>query len=248
MKLAQGEALPSPLPRTTMTDPELLDAPPSADTVGDLVQQLERMILAGELEAGAKLREVALADTLGVRRGPLREAVRILEGRRLLERTPHAGVSVIAPTLEDCEQLLVTREALEGMAARLSAQNMTFDELERLRALEKVMEDGDGAGRAPGMGVFGVGPDTDFHRLIAMGSRNRRIEQLLCEDLYSQLRFFRTRLPRTPRSADQRHGEHRAIIEAIHRRDGDAAEEAMRAHIRRSRQFLVDRLRGKTQS
>ena len=92
--------------------------------VANAVEQMERMILSGDLPPGAKLREVALAQAIGVGRGPLREAIRILEGRRLLQRTPNAGVSVIAPSLDDFEQLLVTREALEGMAARLAAWSM----------------------------------------------------------------------------------------------------------------------------
>ena len=66
-----------------------------ADLAAQVVVQLERMILSGDLEPGAKLPEATLSETMGVGRGPLREAIRILEGRRLLERTPNAGVRVI---------------------------------------------------------------------------------------------------------------------------------------------------------
>jgi DNA-binding GntR family transcriptional regulator len=216
------------------------EAQAPADTVGEILTRMERMIMSGELAPGAKLRELALADQLGVSRGPLREAIRVLEGRRLLERTPNAGVSVIAPTLRDCEELLVTREALEGMAARLAAENMTVDELDTLRHLSSMMEAGDSSMT---MGVLDAGPDTDFHQKIASCSRNHRIEQLLCGDLYFLLHFFRARAPQSPRTPADTHAEHRAIIDAIHRRDGDAAERAMRAHVRRSRISLLERLR-----
>ena len=108
--------------------------------VANAVEQMERMILSGDLPPGAKLREVALAQAIGVGRGPLREAIRILEGRRLLQRTPNAGVSVIAPSLDDFEQLLVTREALEGMAARLAAEQMGSTDIAALRGMVNAIE------------------------------------------------------------------------------------------------------------
>lgn len=219
-------------------------SPPDAlgDLVDNLVLQMERMILSGDLRPGAKLRELALAEAMGVRRGPLREAIRILEGRRLLERTPNAGVSVINPTLDDFEQLLVTREALEGMAARLAAENMTSSEIHALRNMVTALEKIDTQEVKP-FGVFDTGPDRDFHRNIAMGSRNRRIAQLLCEDLYSLLRLFRFRAAQARPDASITHAEHRAIIDCIQRRDADGAEVAMRAHVRRSRQTLLQHLR-----
>ena len=216
------------------------------DALGDLaaqvVVQLERMILSGDLQPGARLPENTLSETMGVGRGPLREAIRILEGRRLLERTPNAGVHVIAPTLDDFEQLLVTREALEGMAARLAAENMTSAEIQALRDMVSALEAID-TRESPPFGVFDTGPDRDFHRNIALGSRNRRISQLLCEDLYSLLRFFRFRAAEARPDPAITHAEHRAIIECIHQRDGDGAEAAMRAHVRRSRATLLAHLR-----
>ena len=111
---------------TTATEPRVL--------IDDTVAKLEELIVRGELLPGRTLLpEQALADTLGVSRGPLREAIRTLEGRRLIERTPHAGVRVVKLSLEDLEQLLVTREALEGMACRQAAENMTAAEIRQLR-------------------------------------------------------------------------------------------------------------------
>jgi len=211
--------------------------------VANAVEQMERMILSGDLPPGAKLREVALAKAIGVGRGPLREAIRILEGRRLLQRTPNAGVSVIDPSLDDFEQLLVTREALEGMAARLSAEQMGSAEIEALRGMVNSIEAIDTQQTKP-FGVFDTGPDRDFHRNIALGSRNLRIAQLLCEDLYSLLRLFRFRAAEVRTDPAETHAEHRAIIDCIQRRDADGAEQAMRAHVRRSRQTLLRHLRG----
>jgi DNA-binding GntR family transcriptional regulator len=211
--------------------------------ITNAVAQMERMILSGDLPPGAKLGEVALAKAIGVGRGPLREAIRILEGRRLLQRTPNAGVSVIDPSLDDFEQLLVIREALEGMAARLAAEQMGSADIEALRGMVNAIEAIDTQQAKP-FGVFDTGPDRDFHRNIALGSRNLRIAQLLCEDLYSLLRLFRFRAAEVRTDPAETHAEHRAIIDCIQHRDADGAEQAMRAHVRRSRQTLLRHLRG----
>ncbi|MFX8708249.1 hypothetical protein ABTM42_20435, partial [Acinetobacter baumannii] len=68
-------------------------------------------------------------------------AIRTLEGRHLVERTPFSGVRVVQLSLDDMEPLLTTREALEGMASRQSAENMTLHETRQLRAGLVAFED-----------------------------------------------------------------------------------------------------------
>lgn len=214
--------------------------------VDDIAARIETLIVSGELSPGARLPEQALAMSLGISRGPLREAIRTLEGRRLVERTPNAGVRVTQLSLEDLEQLLVTREALEGMAARGAAENMTAAEIRSLREVaaktEQMHEQGPGA-------VFAGGADNDFHRRIALGSRNRWIVRALCEDLYALLRMYR--LNAALRPVDESHAthqEHRDIIECIHQRDADAAEKAMRTHIRNGKVRLLTQIRSRSPS
>ncbi len=87
---------------------------------------------------------------------------------------------------------LLEASVLEGMAARLAAENMTLAQVEQLSATAKALEAADHS-QAQAWGVFEAGPDGDFHRQIAVGSRNLRLVQLLCDDLYPLLRFFRLR-------------------------------------------------------
>ena len=213
-------------------------APETADPrvlTDHVVERLEQLILGGRYQPGEKLREQVLARELGVSRGPLREAIRTLEGRRLLERTPRAGVQVVGVSPSDLEQILVAREALEGMAARQAAENMTGAEVNALRqtvsALQSHPEDAPGA-------VFSAGPDNDFHRLIAKGSRNRWLENLLVKDVYTLLRLYRVQAARRPDVTDSI-AEHHAIINRIHARDGEGAEAAMRLHLRGSRARML---------
>lgn len=220
----------------------------SGALVDQIVTRLEQAILTGELAQGQKLSEQALSDRFGVSRGPLREAIRTLEGRHLVERTPFSGVRVVQLSLDDMEQLLTTREALESMASRQAAENMTLHETRRLRACLSAFED---RFRREGIGgVFRAGSvDNDLHMLIVRGSRNRWLTDIICNELYPLLQICRFQstvvTARTKRRVEAVHREHEAIIVAIERRDADAAESAMRAHLIASRSNLMTELRGK---
>lgn len=221
--------------------------PASRALVDETVTLLEQAILTGKLGPGEKLSEQALSSQFGISRGPLREAIRTLEGRRLVERTPFSGVRVVDLSVDDIEQLLFTREALEGMACRQAAENMTLHETRRLRAslaqLEKRFRE-----EGPG-GVFRDGTaDNDLHVQIAQGSRNRWLSNIICRELYPLLRIcrFQTTMAVTARAKDRAkavHREHDAIIAAIEQRDPDAAERLMRAHLATSRVGLMAQLR-----
>ena len=209
--------------------------------IDDTVAQLEALIMRGELQPGDRLPEQQLANTLGVSRGPLREAIRTLEGRRLLERTPHAGVRVVQLSFDDLEQLLVMREALEGMACRQAAEQMTVHEVLKLREtaarIEKLISE-------KSQFIFSGQLDADFHLQIAIGSRNQWIRRLLCEDLYSLLRLYRLHGVRQPDNiALVTAKEHHEIIDRIHARDPDGAERTMREHVRHSRDRLLTQIR-----
>jgi DNA-binding GntR family transcriptional regulator len=222
---------------------------PARALVDEAVARLESAILSGELVPGQKLSEQALSSQFGISRGPLREAIRTLEGRHLVERTPFSGVRVVQLSVDDIEQLLFTREALEGMACRQAAENMTLHETRRLRSslaeLEKTFRE-----QGPG-GVFRDGTaDNDLHVQIAQGSRNRWLADIICRELYPLLRICRLQTMAVTARVKERgkavHGEHDAIIGAIEQRDPDAAERLMRAHLAASRASLMAQLRQKT--
>lgn len=217
-----------------------LDSAEAPVLIDQVVAKLEELILGGHYKPGEKLREQSLAEELGVSRGPLREAIRTLEGRRLLERTPRTGVQVVGLSLDDLEQILITREALEGMAARQAAENMTVAEV---KALRQTVEKLEGRPRDVPGAVYSKGPDNDFHRLIAVGSRNSWLADILVKDVYSLLRLYRLQ---AARRSDVSHnmGEHHAIIDRIHARDADGAEAAMREHLRRARERTLQLARG----
>lgn len=214
----------------------------SAQSLVDvLVERIEAAIIGGDLQPGSKLSEQALAASLGVSRGPLREAIRRLEGRKLLQRTPNIGVRVTSLSPQDLFEVLQVREALEGMACGLAAKNMTDAELKGLAELldqhqqQKSVQEG--------TGYYQELKDFDFHFRIVKGSRNERLVQMLCEDLYYLLRVYRYKSSTKPGRAMKALREHKEIVAALTRRDPVAAEQKMRQHIANARLYVEEQLK-----
>jgi DNA-binding GntR family transcriptional regulator len=203
-------------------------------TLADRVfSQIQTAIVKGELAPGTKMSEAELATRYGVSRGPLREALRRLEGRKLLTRIPHVGVRVISLSFDELIQIYHVREAMEGMAARLAALYMPAEEVQGLKDLlaqhEKQAE------LQEGRAYFQDEGDFDFHYRIVQGSRNDVLSQMLCGELYHRVRLYRYQFSVTEGRPQKAFGEHHRIIEAIETRDAEMAEILMRRHISSAR-------------
>jgi DNA-binding GntR family transcriptional regulator len=208
-----------------------------------VAERIEAALLAGALEPGGRLSESALAASLGVSRNAFREAVRLLEGRRLLERVAEIGVRVVAPSLQDLREILLIREALESMACALASTNMSDREI---AALAAALDDYEAQQRLGGEG--GEPPefaDIAFHeRIVAgAGAGNTRLNGLLMGELYYPLRVTLDDSPTGPDRARQALGEHKAIVEALSRRDPTLAELRMREHLANARRFVEARFK-----
>jgi len=209
--------------------------------VDALAERIEAAIVSGDLQPGSKLSEQGLAASLGVSRGPLREAIRRLEGRKLLQRTPNIGVHVASLSPGDLYEVLQVREALEGMACALAARNMTDGEL---KALSELLEQHQQQKSVQeGTGYYQESKDFDFHFRIVKGSRNARLIQMLCEDLYYLLRVYRYKSSTKPGRAKQALREHKDIVAALMRRDPVDAERKMRLHIGNARRYVEEQIK-----
>jgi DNA-binding GntR family transcriptional regulator len=209
-------------------------APLVAENLAQLAfEWLERAIMSGDMSPGQRISESLLARRLGISRGPLREAIGRLEGLGLVTRIANQGPRVTALDEKELMDLLVVREAIEGMACRYAAINATAAELQRLQKLLDRHE------RDPaitaGLGYFQGKGDLDFHFQIAQASRNSRLYAFVGGPLYSVLRLYRHRFSATPGRSLKALAEHRAIVAALFSRDPDRAEAEMRIHIRNSR-------------
>lgn len=217
---------------------------PARLTIADqLLETLKTRIIRGEIQAGSKFTEQDLANTFHVSRGPLREALRRLEGLHLVEHASHRGVRVVKLTARELLEIYEIRESLEGMAANLAAHRMSDTEITELKALlnrhEWDIEHTDGSD------YFQMEGDFDFHYRIIQGSKNRRLIKLLCNELYHLIRMYRYRSSTTLSRPERALADHRNIVSAIEERDSALAEMLMRRHISGARrnieqQFLLE--------
>tara|TARA_R110000751_G_scaffold103832_3_gene199163 strand:- start:2653 stop:3441 length:789 start_codon:yes stop_codon:yes gene_type:complete len=203
-------------------------------------RQIQTAIVKGDIAPGTRISEQYLSTTFGIGRGPLREAIRRLEGRRLVVRIPHAGVRVVSLSYEELIELYHVREALEGMACRLAAQNMTDDEIQGLRDVLAMHEQH--SGLKENKSYYQQEGDLDIHFLIVQGSKNRTLSNMLCDELYHLVRMYRYRFSTTPKRPQQAFAEHHNLIQAIADRDGELAEMLMRRHISASRRNIERRM------
>jgi DNA-binding GntR family transcriptional regulator len=212
-----------------------------AGTTADAVYEaLRRRIIDGKLAPGQRLRSDALATMLKVSRTPVREALRKLEAEGLIGHSPRGGLIVQQLSEDDLAEIFHIREALEGLAARLAADNATPSEVAELQAL---IEDMQSAVSEPKVLRSLTG---EFHRLVAQTSHNRRLAQSLkaLQDQVRQVQHSTLYLDDRPAVALD---EHKSLVRAIERRDGDQAEQFARAHRRKTltlrRQMIRDELR-----
>src|SRR5258705_13822833 len=101
-----------------------------SNSLPTLVQrELERMILAGDLPAGAKLNEATVADLLGVSRGPVREAFRALEESGLVRLEKNRGVFVRQIDVKEADEIYELRGGLEEFVGRRVTQTATDSDI-----------------------------------------------------------------------------------------------------------------------
>lgn len=200
-----------------------------------VTERLEEAIIAGDIAPGERIFEQTLAAEMGISRGPLREAIRRLEGRRLVERKANIGVRVAELSPERLDELLTVREALEGIACRIAAQTISNEEVSELSEMiesHALKED-----VAAGEGYYQQSGDFDFHFRIAKASGNEFLISLITGDLYDLLRVYRYKSSTMGGRAAEALAEHRRIIKALAAHDPDGAETAMRDHIRNARMY-----------
>lgn len=213
---------------------------PEVRTLAERVfHELQDAIVRGELAPGSKITEPGLSKAYGISRGPLREAMRRLEAHRLIERVPHVGARVVKLSMKELLELFDVREALESMAARLAAENMTREEIAGLREVLSVHERQ--ADLQSGEAYYQREGDLDFHYRIVLGSHNRMLMTMLCDDLYYLVRLYRTQFSASGARPQRAFVEHHRIVDAIEAGDAELAELLMRRHVSASRANVADR-------
>jgi DNA-binding GntR family transcriptional regulator len=199
-------------------------------------------IIKGNLRPGEKLDERTLAERFEVSRTPIREALRLLGSRGLVDMSPRRVGVVASIGIDRLAELLDADGELESLCARRSAEYMTVMEKKELEFLHE-----QGAGFAEANDTEGyLGMNDQFHRLLCAGAHNEVLASLV-EDLRARLAPFRQAQPEIEVRFSVSHAEHTAVVDAILKGDPEAAYTAMRSHNARLSTTVIRLLRSQQQ-
>ena len=180
---------------------------------------LEDAILNGSYKEGDSLNELRLSKSLGVSRTPI----------------PNKGAVVVGVSEQDVEDIYEIRIRTEGLAARLCAEKITDEELEELEQCmalqEYYLKKQDSAKE---MGEL----DGEFHRIIFAASKSRPLQNVLTS-FHNYIRRARAVSVCVTGRAEESVSEHRAILEAIKKHDGELAEKLTAEHIKNARDNIA---------
>jgi len=206
----------------------------------DIVRQVKTLIADGHLKSGDRLPpERDLAESFRVSRTSVREALRSLQSRGLIEIRAGEGAFVrdvsvealieplalvILPYREAVGELFEARRLLEPAIAAMAARRATRDELAEM---ERILAE---QAREVARGRTGMAQDSALHAAIAAAAHNRAIVRIVnaLVDLLAQSREESLHTPGRPRRS---HQDHRRILGAIRRRDEAGARRAMLDHL-----------------
>jgi DNA-binding GntR family transcriptional regulator len=183
-------------------------------------------ILSVNLEPGTPLVEYDLAQQLGVSKTPVRDALQELEREGFVTRVFSKGTYVTEVTMEDMTEIFQLRAVLEGLAARLAAPLFSPEELEQIAENHAIAE----AALAEGNLTLCAQYGPKLHEAIIRKADNQRLAVIILnlDDHMKRLRVLSDRIAGRLSTSMR---EHRALVDALSRRDPVAAEQAMRGHL-----------------
>ena len=187
---------------------------------------LEDGILNGKYKCGQHLTELGLTKEIGVSRTPIRSALQRLNEDGLVELTPNRRVVVLGVTKEDVIDTYKIRMRLEGLASRLCAELIDEDTIGKLCEIVELSE----------FYISKENPekikelDTEFHQIIYKASGNRMLSKIL-GDLHKKIKLYRKASLSKSDRVSKSVAEHREILEAIKKGDGEEAERLTSLHV-----------------
>lgn len=199
-----------------------------------IFEKLENDILIGNYERGEILTESGLSETLGVSRTPVREAVFRLEQEHLVELIPK-GIRVIGISFEDIKIIFDMRVRIEGLGARLAAQNATDEQIATMKEFVDLQEFYYLKKDIENMKIM----DSNFHKTLYEMTNSMHLYQTLYELHKKTLKYRGVSISRESR-ASLSVKEHREIYEAIANRNSDLAENLTVMHIENARDNILN--------
>ena len=193
-------------------------------------------VLSGQLPAGRRLSQEALAEQYAVSRVPVRDALRMLHAEGLVSTHPRFGTTVAALSAPDLEELYELRLALEPLVSRLATPHMRSSDVEEMQRQLETMA----AARRDSRAWFVA--HAAFHRALNERSGRQRM-CVLVDNLRAQTeRYVRAyQVLEWPATELQR--EHELVLAAVRQGDPDEVAVVVRQHLEIVRDRMLDHLR-----
>jgi DNA-binding GntR family transcriptional regulator len=198
-------------------------------------ENLKNAIIKGDMPPGGRLIESRLAETLGISRTPVREAIHKLEREGYLRKLPRGGFSVLGLSRDDVEETFGIRRVLESYAARLAAEKHKKSDL---KPLEKKIElfqkhlDSKDLEALPDI-------NTEFHDLLYALSRSPKLISMI-NNLRDQIYRFRQLILKDEKYARMSNEDHKDMLEKIRQRDTRGVERLVREHLVRGLKAVLE--------
>ncbi len=192
--------------------------------------RLKQLIREQRVAMGVRIQPDHLAREMGVSRTPVLNALKRLAGEQIVEWVPRRGIYLKTLTKRELARVFEVREALECLAVRLATMRITRDQVDRLTGLFRGIK----ISSTQKAHALYLERDREFHWQLVMISGNRYLMHAM-EAVNVMILTYQYGLNR-PMAETMR--EHSAILDALKKRDPDAAEAAMRLHVGLTRERI----------
>ena len=207
-----------------LTDHKHLQPRPLYEEVAELLRQRIFASKGGDLEPGAWIDELKLAEEYGISRTPLREAIKVLAAEGLITMKMRRGAYVTEVNAKDLRDVFHLMAVLEADAAATVAKTATADQLKELETLHEKLE----KSTKDRVKFFTI--NEAFHVKLLEFADNRWAGQMVA-DLRKVMKLNRAQSLTRPGRIEESLAEHAAVMAALKKRDTRSAQTSMRSHI-----------------
>jgi DNA-binding GntR family transcriptional regulator len=209
-----------------------------SDAAGEVYRLLSERIAAGEITPGMRLKESALAESLGFSRTPVREALRRLAADGLVVVSPNRGAQLVSYTADEIDAFFSVRVILEPQATVLAVPRLRDDEIDELADLATRMA----ALVADRTDLHLLGElNRDFHDRFLHASGNRALASAVSTVVRPAV-VYRTFHRYSPEQLHRSMAHHLELVAAARARDPEWAESVMRTHLLAARRAATNGL------
>jgi DNA-binding GntR family transcriptional regulator len=214
----------------------LLTAPPQRTLSDYIAEQLRQAILAEQFSPNQRLVEQEIAESMQTSRGPVRDALKILENEGLVVRQPHRGAFVAELNPEDFIEIYTLREAIESLALSYAIKRASTKQIELLEELVRSMSQ---MAEHDYNQVDATDLDLEFHHTLCVISGHKRVLSAW-ESLSGQIRIvvLKHRLWNPKDLRDRSVAWHERIVEAMLERNTEKSINELHVHMAASMEWV----------